>query len=325
MKAPAFWYKTRSLQAMLLTPLGCLYAYGTARRLRQIDRTYKSTLPVICIGNINAGGTGKTPTVSAIAMHLVAHGKKPVILSRGYGGQMEGPLVVDPTRHSASDVGDEPILLSGFAPVVVAKSRMAGATLIETMQADVILMDDGFQSPNLAIDASIIVVDAQRGFGNGKCIPAGPLREPVETGLARGDVLLTIGPQSAQDQFHLNHPIPHVKGSLRPLETGMPWAEMPAFAFAGIGHPDKFFHSLKTAGVDLRGTEALADHQPISRAMFDRLKRAATAAEAQLITTEKDAARLPSDLRPHVLPFPVRLHLEDWSQIDALLGRCGLL
>ncbi|MGV6839852.1 MAG: tetraacyldisaccharide 4'-kinase [Planktomarina sp.] len=321
MKTPAFWYKNWSIWALLLSPLGALYAAGTTRRLRKAKDAYNAKLPVLCIGNINAGGTGKTPTVSALAMRLTERGKKPVILSRGHGGNQIGPLHVDPAKHTADDVGDEPILLSGFAPVVVSKSRAEGARFIESMGADVILMDDGFQSPDLKIDASIIVVDAQRGFGNGKCIPAGPLREPARTGLPRGDLLLTIGPKSAQDKFDCNVPIPRIQGVLKPLETGMPWGGMPAYAFAGIGHPEKFFNTLKAAGVDLRGTQALADHQPISRALFDRMKKSATAAGAQLLTTEKDAARLPADLRPLVLPFPVRLHLGDWSAIDDMLDR----
>ncbi|MGB1234705.1 MAG: tetraacyldisaccharide 4'-kinase [Planktomarina sp.] len=325
MRTPDFWSKPAGFLATTLRPLGAVYGWGTARRVARAA-SYQATCPVICIGNINAGGTGKTPTTVALAERLQSRDKKAVILSRGYGGTATEAMIVDPSQHTAGVVGDEPLFMAGFTSVIVAKDRVEGAKLAQTLAPDVILMDDGFQSPALHKDLSIVVVDALRGFGNGLCIPAGPLREPAKQGLKRADFLLSLGELPAQDAFAAQHDftIPHLTGALIPLSTGMPWAGLPAYAFAGIGHPEKFFNTLRAAGVDLRGTQALADHEPISAAMLERLRRAAIEQGAQLVTTEKDAARLPAELRPLVLPFPVRLALRDWFPLDAELHKLGL-
>ncbi|MEM6306668.1 MAG: tetraacyldisaccharide 4'-kinase [Pseudomonadota bacterium] len=330
MRTPLFWYQRPGLLARALTPVGWLYAAATARRVRRGAQGYRAPCPVICIGNINAGGTGKTPTAMALAGILTGKGHKVMILTRGYGGALTGPVVVNPTTHCAANVGDEPLLLAGFAPTVVAKDRAAGARMIGDMGADVILMDDGFQSPAVIKDLSIVVVDAARGFGNGLCIPAGPLREPVVAGLARADMLLTIGDQAAQNRVTRNMPpsadLPRLQAALQPLPTGMPWQGMRAYAFAGIGHPEKFFQTLRTAGVNLCGAVGLGDHDPISRTLFERLAKQARDANAQLVTTEKDAVRLPPDLRGQVLPFPVRLTWQDGdgAALDAALNHLGL-
>lgn len=328
MQPPGFWNTgpdQRSWQAHLLRPLGALYAAATARRLRR-GQPYTAGVPVICIGNLNAGGTGKTPTAMALAIAL---GDGVGFVSRGHGGALEGPVRVDPQRMTAADVGDEPLLLSAFAPVWIGRARDQAVKLAEQQGGlKAIILDDGFQNPTVHKDLSILVVDAETGFGNGLCLPAGPLREPVQTGLARADLLLSIGDAAAQDAFTRRwggqiH-IPRLRGHLEPLQTGMDWADLPVVAFAGIGRPEKFFQTVRQLGADLRGMHALDDHQPLTAALLTRLDAEAKAQGAQLVTTEKDAVRLPAEFRASVLTIPVRLKIEDWADLQAQLSKLGL-
>jgi tetraacyldisaccharide 4'-kinase len=330
MRPPAFWAgppDQPSLLARMLSPLGAIYANGTARRLRA--QGYTSKIPVICIGNLNAGGTGKTPTTIALIERLSQRGHTSVhVVSRGYGGSLAGPVRVDPTLHSAADTGDEPLLLAAFAPTWVAQDRAAGVMATEAAGATVILLDDGFQNPSVTKSLSIIVVDATMGFGNGRCIPAGPLREPVASGLARADLLLSIGPAADQTRFlqtwGSSITRPHLTGHLSPLKTGMDWHGLRALAFAGIGHPEKFFATLRGEGASLVESIPLDDHQPLTDALMQRLITQAKSLNAQLVTTEKDAIRLPEKYRDEVLTLPVRLHIDDWSALDASIAKLGL-
>jgi len=328
MKAPLFWHNPPSkwsAQGMLLAPLSCLYASMTARRVAKAP-LYTAPVPVICVGNLNAGGVGKTPTVIAVAEHFKQAGHAVHILSKGYGGSVASTKRVDPRSNTADEVGDEPLLLSAFAPVWVSPSRVDAAKAAVAAGADMLILDDGFQDPALAKSLSIVVVDAAVGFGNGRVIPSGPLREPVKAGLLRADLVLSIGAIEAQSQFQTLWgdvvDIPQLQGDLFPLQTGMDWQGMRALAFAGIGRPEKFFKTLKDLGAELVEEVPLGDHQPLSLGLLKRLEARAKELNAQLMTTEKDACRLPASFKSKVLTCPVRLQVDLSPVAEAIRFSC---
>ena len=319
MRAPAFWANPPDrpgLLARLLAPLAWIWTRAARRRLAR-GTPVRLPVPVICVGNVTAGGSGKTPTVIALVERLRARGIGAHVVSRGHGGSLDGPVRVEPARHTAAEVGDEPLLLAAFAPVWIGRDRAAVGRAAVEAGAPAVVMDDGLQNPALAKDLSIVVVDAGFGFGNGRVMPAGPLREPVADGLARADLLLAIGDPEACVRLLADWPevaaLPTASGALTPLRTGMDWQGLRALAFAGIGRPEKFFATLRALGVELVARHRFGDHAPYDARILARLAAEARALNAQLVTTEKDAIRLPAGFRREVLVLPVRLELADWS------------
>jgi tetraacyldisaccharide 4'-kinase len=313
MQAPAFWRQGGPLAA-LLAPAGRLYALA-GRLRRALVRPARAACPVICVGNLTAGGSGKTPTALALAERLVALGRRPVFLTRGYGGRERGPLRVDPARHDALAVGDEPLLLAARAPTVVARDRAAGARLAATL-GDVIVMDDGFQNPGLAKDLALLVFDGGAGLGNGRCIPAGPLREGLAEGLARAQGCVLIGADATGLAARLSA-LPLLRASLEPAARDL--AGRRVLAFAGIGRPEKLFATLRDLGAELVATRGFPDHHPYGAAELAALRAEAAAAGAVLVTTAKDLARLPPAERQGVTALAVRLVFADRDALDRLL------
>jgi len=295
MRAPDFW-KTPGPLALLLAPLGWLYGASVARKARHAA-PYKSSARVICVGNLTAGGSGKTPVAMAVAETLTARGKKVFFLTRGYGGSETGPLLVK--NQNADAVGDEALLLARIAPTIVARDRAAGAKLAESRGAEVIVMDDGHQNFTLAKSLSLVVVDGASSFGNGLMIPAGPLREKVTQGLARADAVIVMG-NGDPDLCAFAGPV--LRAHL--TAEGAAFDGKRVFAFAGIGRPEKFVETLRAGGAVVAGTQFFADHHPYSATEIAALRRWAKG--AVLVTTEKDFVRLDAGVAAGIECLPVR-------------------
>jgi tetraacyldisaccharide 4'-kinase len=318
MQAPGFWQRD-GLMPWLLAPLASRVAAVTAQRLATIAGIDPGC-SVICVGNLTLGGQGKTPTVLALVARLQAAGRQVFCLTRGYGGALPGPVWVDPSAHSAADVGDEPLLLAEHAPTIVAKDRAAGAIAARAAGAQVIVMDDGFQNPAVRKNLSLIVVDGASGFGNGRVLPAGPLREPVAAGFQRAQGVVCIGPDRVGLGNLLPLGLPCLSAALVPEpEEAARWRGQKVMAFAGIGRPDKFFQTLEAVGAEIVARRAFADHRPYQAADLSALRQQASRAGATLLTTTKDFARLPPADRAGIAVLPVRLVFDDPAALDAVL------
>jgi tetraacyldisaccharide 4'-kinase len=311
MRAPDFW-RRRNGAAILLAPLGALYGLSVALKAR-FARPFDAGLPVICVGNLTAGGSGKTPIAIAIAERLRAKGHRPFFLTRGYGGSERGPAMAL-RAHSAAQMGDEALLLARAAPTIVARDRAAGARLAKEKGATVLVMDDGHQNFALRKSLSLVVVDAEAGFGNGFQIPAGPLREPVAQGLSRADTVILMGDGSpGLANFSGTVLRAHLK------VEGEAFAGKPVFAFAGIGRPEKFVASLEDSGAKVVASCFFDDHHPYTDDDISALK--AVADEIPLVTTEKDFVRLSIQQREGIRLLKAAALFDDPAALDGLLDR----
>ena len=313
MRAPDFW-KHRGPVAQLLAPLGHLYGMSIAWKAAHAS-PYRAAMPVLCVGNLTAGGSGKTPVAIAIARLLQARGKKPVFLTRGYGGKAQGPLLVKP-HHDARLMGDEALLLARAAPTIVSRDRALGGALAGDEKADVIVMDDGHQNFALAKNLSLVVVDGGGSFGNGMALPAGPLREPVAQGLKRADAVVIMG---AGNPGLAGFTGPVLRAWLEPLPHDC--AGRKVLAFAGIGRPQKFFETLKAAGAFVEETASFPDHHIFSPDALAGLRARAKARGAQLVTTEKDLVRIDQAQRTGIAALAVQARFEDLAALEKLLDR----
>jgi tetraacyldisaccharide 4'-kinase len=313
MRAPSFWWRSAGIAAALMAPFAAAYGRIAAARLARPG--VAPGVPVLCIGNLTVGGAGKTPTALAAARLLAAAGERPVFLSRGYGGRLAGPVRVDPQRHGATDVGDEPLLLARAAPTIIARERVAGARAAIAAGATVIVMDDGFQNPSLRKDATLLVIDGRRGIGNGRVLPAGPLRAPLAPQLARADAILVIGAPSgaaAVVAAARGRGLKTFHGRLTPDPAAViALRGRKVLAFAGIGDPDKFFATLAEAGIEAPVRRAFSDHH--GYAPEEAAGMAADAARHGLLplTTEKDFVRLPGALAVCTQVLPVTVEVDE--------------
>ncbi len=303
----------------MLSPIGWIYGLVTQKKLAA-TKAWMSTVPVICVGNLVAGGAGKTPVALDLGRRFQSKGKSVHFLSRGYGGTEKGLLRVDPAKHDFTVVGDEPLLLAANAPTWVSKERKAGCLAAADAGADIIILDDGFQNPYIHKNFSMIVVDGSYGFGNEKMIPAGPLRESIPDGLSRAQAAVIIG-EDTTGSFDIV-----ASNGLSPLRADLVVGELPlditgkaVIPFTGIGRPEKFFKTVSELDCSIVTTIPFADHHPYKEAELTKLKKMANNANARLLTTEKDAMRLPSSFLDDVGIISITLRWSDEAALDILL------
>ncbi|HUK08252.1 MAG TPA: tetraacyldisaccharide 4'-kinase [Stellaceae bacterium] len=314
LSAPEFWQRDGVLPA-LLAPLG--WGFGAAGALRRrVARPLAPGVPVICVGNLVLGGAGKTPIAIDLAVRLTGMGAHPHLLTRGYGGTLAGPTRVDPKRHGAREVGDEPLLLARAAPTWVARERRLSAKAAVAAGARTLVLDDGFQNPGLAQDLRLLVVDGRLGFGNRRVLPAGPLREPLGPGLARADAVVLMG-EDERNLASLLAGKTMLRARLIPRPGAPSLRGSEVAAFAGIGDPGKFFAFLEAQGARVMLSRRFPDHQPYDEAMLAPLLAEAARRRLPVIATEKDLVRVPPALRSEITGFPVGV---EWADEAALLS-----
>ena len=315
MRAPKYWERN-GLCAALLEPLAIVTAAAARRRCAQAQ-SWRAPVPVVSVGNLVAGGAGKTPVAMAFARYLTSRDAKPHFVTRGYGGTEEGPLRVDPYLHTAAQVGDEPLLLAENAPTWVAHDRAAGAREAIANGAESIVLDDGHQNFDLVKDLSIIVIDGAYGFGNGRPLPAGPLREDLTEGLARADHAVILGEDTSGVEDRLAHRLPLLHGKYVPIAGSDTLAGRDVVAFAGIGRPEKFFRTLEEMSCKVVARRGFPDHHPYQAKEIVKLIKRARKRQATLVTTAKDAVRLPAELRSQVEVLDVVI---EWREPNVLVS-----
>jgi len=326
MREPAFWWRRAGLAASLLAPVGLVYGAIAARRMAA--KGTAAGVPVLCVGNFTLGGAGKTPTVIALARMLADAGEHPYCLTRGYGGTLAGPKLIDPHNDLAAQVGDEALLLAHVAPTVVARDRVAGAAFARAQGASLIIMDDGLQNASLAKDFTLAVIDARRGVGNRCIFPAGPLRAPLAAQLAKTDALLVVGEgNGAEDVVMLARArnLPVLLGRLSPDVSAVASLKgRRVLAFAGIGDPGKFFATAEASGIAVAERRSFDDHYRYTAEDAGELIMDAEHSGLALLTTEKDRARMAGErlldalfARAHALP--VTMTVDDADELRRLV------
>jgi tetraacyldisaccharide 4'-kinase len=319
MRPPGFWrHGADGVAARLLAPLGAITQALTARRVARPG--WRAPVPVICVGNATSGGAGKTTVALDLAARLSARGVAVHVLSRGHGGISVGPVRVDVGRHSAAEVGDEPLLLARVAPTWVARDRAAGARAAVAAGAGLLLLDDGLQNPTLEKSLSLLVIDGASGFGNGRLIPAGPLREPVAAAARRCQAAVLLGEDRTGALAALPAALPVLRARLVPDAAALALRGARVVAFAGIAMPEKFFASLDAVGAQVLTRQGFPDHHRFYPAELRTLQRQAAAFEAVLATTPKDAVRLPAALRAEVRVAGVGVAWEDAAALEQVLA-----
>lgn len=303
----------------MLSPIAALYASTTARRMTRQGR--KIALPVICCGNATAGGAGKTTVALDLGERLKARGLAAHFLLRGYGGKLKGPARVDLASHDSRAVGDEALLLAAIAPTWVSADRAAGGAAAQAAGAQAIIMDDGLQNPTLEKTLSLLIIDGSYGFGNGRVIPSGPLREPVFAAAARCQAAVLIGEDETGALAHLPADLPVLRARLMPGPEAASLAGKPVVAFCGIANPRKFFATLQEAGAVLAARHPFADHYPFDDQEIRDILAEAEKLRAIPVTTRKDIVRIPPALRAGIQVVSIALAWDDPAEIEALLDR----
>ena len=323
MRQPNFWYFDQpNLLAKLLYPLSIIFSLLGRISIFFVE-PWKASVPVICIGNLVVGGSGKTPTAIAIATVLKSKGWKPQFLSRGYGGTTTEPLLVNIQKHSSDIVGDEALLLAEICPTWVSSDRAKTAKLAIKNGANILILDDGFQNASIQKDLSILVIDGEVGFGNKHLLPAGPLRENIAKGLKRSNAALILGNDTKMIADHIlgytGKEFPILCGSIEPTTVQPQFFEKKFVAFSGIGRPKKFFDTLDKIGLDIIGTFAFDDHHPYSREELIKLSTYAKRHGAELITTSKDRRRINTNINIAINELPIYIKWQKTNELDKFL------